>query len=139
MRSISYFSEKRSRVFYFLSVRKFYVSVWDFFLTKEDKTKKFWYTVKPLNRGHLRVLKNLSVTDRCPLLGGNSKKTVTYGTKHFVRYSRHVRYLECLYWEVSLVPAGIYLPRYLHIGIQLLPFVKKSRKFWYKFLTKGRT
>ena len=29
------------------------------------------YTVKPLNSGHLRVLKNLSVIERCPLLGGN--------------------------------------------------------------------
>ena len=28
-------------------------------------------TMKPLNSGHLQVLKNLSVTERCPLLGGN--------------------------------------------------------------------
>ena len=28
-------------------------------------------TVKLPNSGHLRVLKNLSVTGRCPLLGGN--------------------------------------------------------------------
>ena len=27
--------------------------------------------VKPLNSGHLRVLKNLSVIERYPLLGGN--------------------------------------------------------------------
>ena len=37
-------------------------------------------TVKPLNSGHLRVLKNLSVIERCPLLGGNFKKIVTLGT-----------------------------------------------------------
>ena len=40
-------------------------------------------------------LKNLSVIARCPLLGGNLKKIVTFGTKRFVRYSWHVRYLEC--------------------------------------------
>ena len=51
--------------------------------------------VKPLNSEHLRFLKNLSVIERCPLLGGNLKKIVTFGTKRFVRYSRHVRYLEC--------------------------------------------
>ena len=52
--------------------------------------------MKPLNSGHLGVLKNLSVIERCPLLGGNLKKTVTFGTDCFVRYSRHVRYLGCL-------------------------------------------
>ena len=52
-------------------------------------------TVEPLSSGHLRVLKNLSVIKRCPLLGGSLTKIVTFGTKHFVRYSRHVRYLGC--------------------------------------------
>ena len=51
--------------------------------------------MKPLNSGHLRILKNLSVIERCPLLGGNLKKIVAFGTKHFARYSRHVRYLRC--------------------------------------------
>ena len=44
-------------------------------------------TVKPLNSGHLWVLKNLNVIERCSLLGGNLKKIVTSGTKRFVRYS----------------------------------------------------
>ena len=52
-------------------------------------------TAKTLNSGNLQVLKILSVIKRCPLLGGSSTKIVTYGTKHFVRYSRHVRYLGC--------------------------------------------
>ena len=47
-------------------------------------------TVKPLNSGHLQVLKNVSVIERCPLLGGNFKKVVTFGTICFVRYSWHV-------------------------------------------------
>ena len=51
--------------------------------------------MKPLNNGHLRFLKNSSVMKRCPLLGGSLTKIVTLGTKHFVRYSRHVRYLAC--------------------------------------------
>ena len=37
-------------------------------------------TVKPINSGHLRVLKDLSVIERSPLLGGNLKKIVTFGT-----------------------------------------------------------
>ena len=52
-------------------------------------------TVKPLNSGRLRVLKSLSVIKRCPLLGGRLTKIVTFGTKHFVCYSRHVRYSGC--------------------------------------------
>ena len=43
-------------------------------------------TVKLLNIRHLRVLKNLSVIERYPLLGGNLKKIVTIGTKGIVRY-----------------------------------------------------
>ena len=53
--------------------------------------RKFSYTVKPLNSGHIWVLKKLSVIERCPLLGGNLKKVVTFGTKLFVRYSWHAR------------------------------------------------
>ena len=51
--------------------------------------------VKPPNSGHLRVLKNLSAIETCPLLGGRLTKIVTFETKHFGRYSTHVRYLEC--------------------------------------------
>ena len=53
------------------------------------------YAVKPLNSGHLQVLKNLSVIERCQLLGVNLKKIVTFGTKRFVRCSWHVRHLGC--------------------------------------------
>ena len=48
---------------------------------------------KPLNSGHLRVLKKLSVIERCPLLGGNLTKIATFGTKGLVHYPMHVRYL----------------------------------------------
>ena len=54
-----------------------------------------------LNSGQLRVIKKLSVIERCSLLWCNLKKIVTFGTQHFVRYSWHVHCLEC-YWEVSL-------------------------------------
>ena len=54
---------------------------------------KFGDTVKPLNSGHLRVLKSLSVIKKCPLLGGSLTKIVKFETKHFVRYSRQERYL----------------------------------------------
>ena len=39
------------------------------------------------------VLKNFSVIKRCPLLEGSLTKIVTFETKDFVSYSRHVRYL----------------------------------------------
>ena len=52
-------------------------------------------TVKPLNSGQLQVLKKLPVIKRCPLLGGSLTKIVTFGIKHFVGCSRHVRYLGC--------------------------------------------
>ena len=51
--------------------------------------------VKPLNSGPLRVLKNLSVIERCPLLRGNLKKIVPSGIKCFISYSWHVHYLGC--------------------------------------------
>ena len=74
--------------------------------------------VKPLNSGHLLVLKNLSVIKRCLLLGGSLTKIVTFGTKHFVRCSRHVRYR-----EVSL---------YLSYGQKLLvdSIVKSQFTHW---------
>ena len=58
-------------------------------------SREIVYIVKPLNSGHLRVLKNLSVIERCSLLGRNLTKIVTFGTKRFVRYSVHVLYLGC--------------------------------------------
>ena len=42
-------------------------------------------------------LKKFTVIERCcPLLAGNFKKIIMFWTKHFVRYSRHFRYLGCL-------------------------------------------
>ena len=51
--------------------------------------------MKPLNSGHLRIFKKLSVNERCSLLGGNLKKIVTFGTECFVHYSWNVRYWGC--------------------------------------------
>ena len=56
---------------------------------------KYVHTVKTVNSGYLRVLKNLSFVKRCPRLGGSLTKIVTFGTKHFVCYSRHARCLGC--------------------------------------------
>ena len=56
---------------------------------------KFSFKVRPLNRGHLRVLKKLSVIEGCPLLVGNLKYILTFETKRFVCYSWHVRCLGC--------------------------------------------
>ena len=51
----------------------------------------FFKYSKPLNSGHLRVLKYLSIIKRCSLLGGSLTKIVTFWT----RCSKHVRYLGC--------------------------------------------
>ena len=52
-------------------------SFWDLDMTNFRIWKKV-VTVKRLNSGHLRVSKNLSVIERCPLLGGNLKKIVPF-------------------------------------------------------------
>ena len=52
------------------------------------------YTAKPLNSGHLCILKYLSIIKRCPLYRGTLIKIVSVGTKHFVCWSRHMRYLK---------------------------------------------
>ena len=54
--------------------------------TKSCFTLFFIKMVKPLNSGHLRLLKKLSVIKRCLLLGGSLTKIVVFETKHFVRY-----------------------------------------------------
>ena len=51
--------------------------------------------MKPLNRGQLQALKNLSVTKSRLLKRGNLTKIVPFETKHFVPYLKHVRYLGC--------------------------------------------
>ena len=59
--------------------------------------------MKLLNSGHLRVMKSLSVIKKCPLLGGSLTAIVTFGTKHFVCYWRHVCYFGCPLWRAFTV------------------------------------
>ena len=76
-----------------------YVTVWWFFLEVE----KLQSLVKPANleRNYSETseertpkgLKLFFAIEKCPLLGGNLTKTVTFGTKCFDSYSRHIRYL----------------------------------------------
>ena len=80
------------------------------------KTTRLLVAVKPLNSGHLLVLKNLSIIDRCPLLGGNVKKIVTFWTKWFVRYLRcpllagftlvTPKYLSCIKYDLKKLYLG---------------------------------
>ena len=80
--------------------------------------KFFVSTVKPLNSRHLRVLKNLSIIKRCPLLGGSLIEIATFGTKHFVRCSRHDRYLEYPLLRGSTVFIFIFFQRQVESGIR---------------------
>ena len=74
---------------------------------------------KPLNSEHLWVLKNESIIKRCPLLEGSLTKIVIFGTKHFVRYSRHVCYLGCpllrgfTVWPKCVISCAISLSKVL--------------------------
>ena len=52
-------------------------------------------TMRPMNSGNSGPTINLSIIKKCLLLGGNLTKTVTFGRKRFVCYSRHVHYLGC--------------------------------------------
>ena len=60
------------------------------------------YTVKPLNSGHLRILKNLSVIKRCSLLGGNSKKIVAFGLNILSTIQGMSAIWDVRHWEASL-------------------------------------
>ena len=42
-------------------------------LVAGSHVEKVAHTVKSRNSGHLRILKNLSVIERCPLMEGNLK------------------------------------------------------------------
>ena len=48
-------------------------------------------------------MKSLSVIKNCPLLGGSLTAIVTFGTKHFVCYWRHVCYFGCPLWRAFTV------------------------------------
>ena len=93
--------------------------------------------MKPLNSGHLRVFKNLSVIERCPLLGGNFKKIATFGTKCFVRYSWHVLYLGCpLLGSLSVVDTLTIV----FSDIRVFPYIDilDINLYWYSTLTLRR-
>ena len=83
-------------------------------------------TVKPLISGQLQALKNLSVIERCPLLGSNFKKVVTFGIKYFVRYSWHFRYLGCpLLGGFTVTPSNNHL-----ICYSQMTFLATLHKIW---------
>ena len=82
--------------------------------------------MKPLNSGHLRVLKNLSVIKRCLLLRGSLTKIVTFWAKNFVCYLRHVRFLGCPLLGGFTVFSSIYFDT----------FVSKSEKKKIELFTK---
>ena len=71
--------------------------------------------------GHLRVLKNLSVIKRCPLLRVGLKKIVIFGPKRFVRYSRHVCYLGCPLLRVFTVFIVVryFLFNFINFGVMV--------------------
>ena len=62
----------------------------------------FKNTVKPLNSGHLRVLKSLSVIKRCPLLGGSLQRLSRLGLNILSAIQGMPAIWDVRYWEVSL-------------------------------------
>ena len=79
---------------------------------KYKKTKNKADRVKPLNRGHLRVLKNLSAIKRCPLLGGSLTKIVIFallGVNILSAIQGMSAIWDVRYWKVSLYYDYYYL------------------------------
>ena len=62
----------------------------------------FAVTVKPLNSGHLQVLKNLSAIERCLLLGGNLKRLLQLG----LNFSSAIHGMSAI-WNVRLLLGGL--------------------------------
>ena len=59
--------------------------------------------MKPLNSGNRRVLKKLTVIDRCPLLGGNFKKRLSHlGLIDLSTIQGISAIWDVRYWDVSL-------------------------------------
>ena len=70
---------------------------------QSDDLARFANTVKPLNSGYLRVLKNLPVIKRFPLMGGSLTKMVTFGTKNFLSAIQGMSAIwDVRCWEVLL-------------------------------------
>ena len=93
--------------------------------------------MKPLNSRYIQVLKNLCVIERCPLLGGNLKKIVTFATKCFICYSWHVRYLGCLLLGGFTVMTKIWeQEKYCTILITGLWLVRKV--FYYEYVKQEK-
>ena len=100
-------------------------------------------TVKPLNSGHPRVLKNLLVIERCLLLAGNLKKIVLFGTQHFVWYLWHVCYLGCpllggftallLDLLFTIFHSSTHLSFLISISITACWFLISSLRHWFYF------
>ena len=80
------------------AIQKFYISL----LFIEVSFSSFACTMKPLNSGHLFVLKNLSVIKRFPLLRGSLTKMATFGTKHFPTIIDMSAICNVRFWEVLL-------------------------------------
>ena len=57
---------------------------------------------KPLNSGHLRLLKDLSVIERCPLLRGNLKKISHLRLNTLSTIQGMSAIWDVRYWEVSV-------------------------------------
>ena len=83
-------------------------------------------TVKPLNSRHLRVLKNLSVIRRYPLLGGSLTKFVPFETKHFVCYL----FKACLLFGMSTIG------RFHCIRVSSLHLIERKHKIFLGRLCK---
>ena len=82
--------------------------------------------MKTLSSGHLRVLKDLSVIERCPLLEGNLKNRFSYLELNVLSAIQSMSFiLDVRYWEVSLYKRRFYG---LSINLKLIENYLTDRK-----------
>ena len=82
--------------------------------------------MKTLSSGHLRVLKDLSVIERCPLLEGNLKNRLSYLELNVLSAIQSMSsILDVRYWEVSLYKRRFYG---LSINLKLIENYLTDRK-----------
>ena len=83
----------------------------------------FISTVKPLNSGHLRVLKSLSVIKRCPLLRGGLIKIWDSTLCHIWDETFYSVYKACPLFEVSAI-GTFHCKQVFTLSVYIIDFIE---------------
>ena len=89
-------------------------------------------TVKPLNRGHVGVLKILSVIERCPLLEGNLRRLSHYRLNVLTAIHGISAILDVRYCETSLY---VFFHLFIAEGISHVIWAKWLHSFFIRTIS----